>query len=48
MDNLSKSVAINYVNFALWIVEIPLWITPVDKPVEIVEKFRFSTGISLV
>lgn len=46
VGKLSKSALKNYVN-SKWIsTGYPLWKTPVDKSVEIVEKFGFSTSIS--
>ena len=41
---LSKAVEINYVNQINDPQSDFLWKSPVDKPVEIVEKFGFSTG----
>lgn len=41
---LSKVVEINYVNQINDPQSDFLWKSPVDKPVEIVEKFGFSTG----
>ena len=43
---LSKNLLFDYVNQWYDNCGKPLWITPVEKSVEIVEKSRFSTGIS--
>ena len=44
VGNLSKPVANSYVNLKWIFSDLSLWKRPVDKSVEIVEKFRFSTG----
>ncbi len=40
---MSQNVKITYVNLFIPIFHTPLWKTIVDKSVEIVEKFGFST-----
>lgn len=42
--NLSFHVESYYVNQKELSTDFHMWITPVDKPVKIVDKFRFSTG----
>ena len=44
VGNLSKTAANHYVNQKWILPAAPLWKIPVDKSVEIVEKFGFSTG----
>lgn len=43
MSILSYSVENTYVNLFFSTIHRSLWMSPVDKSVEIVEKFRFST-----